>query len=451
MTVSTEKATGNHVTTFEQTEHRALGGEQSFLTPLRKAAIARFAELGFPTTRDEEWRSTNVAPIANTTFTPADPDDSSVSADDLSPFLFADDAGGRLVFVNGRFSERLSHTGSLPSGLTIIDLRSALESQASLLEKHLARHACYREQAFTALNTAFLDDGALIHVARGTVIEQPIHLVFLMVGDTVPTVVHPRTLIVVEDEAQVSLVESYVGLAGPSSNPNFTNAVTEMVAGENAVIDHYKVQRETVQAYHIAHLSLHQQRSSNVTSHSITIGGGLVRNEIHVVLDGDGCECTLNGLYVTGDGQHVDNHLRVDHVMPHCRSWEYYKGILDGSSSAVFSGRINVHKDAQKTDAKQTNMNLLLSEGARVDTKPQLEILADDVKCTHGATIGQIDSEAIFYLRTRGISESAARSLLVYAFAGESLDQVRIAALRAQLRKLLLARLPHGVELEETT
>ncbi len=429
--------------TFAQFDKTLGSNGQSWFTPTRKAAMARFAELGLPTTRDEEWRFTNVSPIGQTNFKPAE-GRADISLDMLQPFLFGEKC--RLVFVNGRHAPALSETSAVPTGVKLSSLASALKQGHPVVKSHLARHAEYEKHAFTALNTAFWEDGAFIEVGRNQVVDGPIHLLFVSTGDREPTMSHPRNLIVAEDGSQFTIVESYVGLGG---GVYFTNAVTEIVAGENAVVDHYKLQRESEASFHIATCDLHQSRSSNITSMSLAIGGGLVRNDVHTVLDGEGGDCTLNGLYMMAGKQHVDNHLRVEHAKPHCHSWEYYKGILDGASRAVFTGRIIVHKDAQKTDAKQTNKNLLLSDDATINTKPQLEIYADDVKCTHGATIGQIDADALFYLRARGIPEAAARNLLIYAFAAESLDQIKIEPLKKQLEQLLIKRLPGGERLEE--
>ncbi len=431
---------------FERLECEALGGKLSWLLPVQKAAIARFAQVGFPTTRDEEWRYTNVTPIARTAYRLADPDAVEVTVAQLEPVLGWETDCVRLVFVNGRYAPDLSSVDRLPDGVTVSSFVAAADGNREVLETHLTRHAAYQDQAFTALNTAFIEDGALVHVPKGTVMESSVHLVFVSAVDDRPAVAHPRVLIVAERESQVAVAETYFGLGREAC---FTNAVTEIVAGESAVVDHYKIERETEHAHHVSTLHVHQYRSSNVTSHNVSLGGVLVRNDVHALLDDEGCECTLNGLYVADGSQHVDNHLRVEHVKPHCDSREFYKGVLDGKARGVFSGRIVVHEDAQKTDAKQTNMSLLLSEDAVVDTKPQLEIFADDVKCTHGATIGQVDEDAIFYLRSRGIDKESARGLLVFAFVAEAVGRVRFEPLRAHLRALLSARLPHGQQLGE--
>jgi Fe-S cluster assembly protein SufD len=408
------------------------------LAPMRRAAFERFEALGFPTNRDEEWRFTNLAPIAKTAFSLAGPGGPAVAASDLEPHAAGTDDWPRLVFVNGHFAAGLSSVENLPAGVRAGDLAGALSGDTEAVSRHLARYAAYEQHAFTALNTAFMADGAVIHIPPETSPEHPIHLLFVSTGGGDPVVAHPRNLIVAEAGSQVTIVERYVGLGG---GPYFTNTVTEIVAGANAVIDHYKIGREATQAYHIGATQFYQARDSSVSSHAVTIGGAIVRNDITTVLDGPGGHCTLNGLYLVSGRQHVDNHLRVEHAKPHCDSREYFKGVLHDQARAVFTGRIVVHKDAQKTDAKQTNMNMLLSEDAQVDTKPQL--------CTHGATVGQIDDDAIFYLRTRGIDEAMARDVLVFAFAQESLELIRPEPLRRQMQKLLLDRLPQGELLKE--
>ena len=407
----------------------------AWLRGLRRSAAERFGVLGFPTRRNEEWRFTNVSPIAETPFKLASAAESRMTSDDLRPFTYEGMSGTQIVFVNGHFQSHLS-SRSFPSGVAVSSLSAVFESNPPLVETHLARYAQFESQPFVALNTAALEDGAFVHVKRGVVVDEPIHLVFVSNGDRGPTVSHPRALIVVEENAQVTLVESY---AGPAGQIYFTNAVTEVVVGENAVVDHYKVQRESAKAYHVATMQVQLARASNFTSHSIILGGQLVRNDANAVLGGEGGECTLNGVSLGKDRQLIDNHTSIDHAMPHCNSHEIYKGILDGHSRGVFNGKIFVRLDAQKTDAKQTNQTLLLSPTAQIDTKPQLEILADDVKCTHGATIGQLNAEALFYLRARGIAEDDARALLIYAFASDIVSRIKVDPIRAQLDQVLLS------------
>jgi len=431
----------SYISRFEEIERRSATGPGAWLLPIRKAAMARFCDRGFPTTKQEEWRFTNVAPIARAEFAIAPRGNAGVSPADLSPFLFGPRGGHRIVFVNGHFDPALSMLDALPRGVSLVNLGKALADETPPLQAHLTRHADYRSEAFPDLNTALMSDGAFLHVAKGAVIETPIQLVFVSAALEKSLVTHPRVLIVAEDSSQVTIVESYVGR---SREPYFTNAVTELVAGENAVIDHYKVGRESDGSFHVGLTHIHQHANSNVSSFAVTMGGGLTRNDITTVLDGEGCNCALNGFYMSGSGQHVDNHLIVDHAKPHCDSREFFKGVLDGRGRGVFSGKIIVREGAQKTDAKQSNMSLLLSEDAQVDSKPQLEIFADDVKCTHGVTVGQVSDDAVFYLRSRGLDEKSARGLLVYGFAHESIACIRPDPLRKQLTELLFERLPHG-------
>jgi Fe-S cluster assembly protein SufD len=409
--------------------------------PIREAAYARFTALGFPTTRHEDWRFTNVAALAKTAFTLAGPDGTTVRTADFVDVAPAVTDWPRLVFVNGWYVAGLSTAGRVPEGVRAGSLAEALSFDAGAIGEHLFRHARYEEHAFTALNTAFAADGAFLHVPDGMDLPHPIDVVHVATPGAEPRMAHPRNLFVVGAGSRVTIIERYVGA---SDGVYFTNAVTEMIAGANAKIDHVKVGRESDRAYHVGAAHFHQDRDSTITSHTVTLGGAIVRNEITPVLDGPGAECGLNGLYLASGRQHVDNHLRVEHAQPHCDSREFFKGILEDRARAVFTGRIVVHKDAQKTDAKQTNMNLLLSEDAQVDTKPQLEIFADDVKCTHGATIGQIDEDAIFYMQTRGIDRETARGVLIFGFAEESLDHIAVVPLRKQLQEVLFDRLPQG-------
>ncbi len=411
----------------------------AWLTPVRNAAMARFMERGLPTVLDEDWRYTNLAPLARTAFRRAEADTNDVAPAQLAPFLL-EEAAAVLVFVNGRYAPRLSRRTPTP-GVQVASLATLLRETPDVLEPQLARHADHHAQALVALNTALFADGAYVAIAPQSVIMQPIHLLYVKQPGAKPAASHPRSLVVAGAHSQATIVESYVGLG---TGVSLTNAVTEIVADESAVVDHYKVQRELETAYHLGTLQIHQQRATQVASHCLSFGGALVRHDIRTVLAGQGGDCTLNGLFNVHADQHVDNALRVEHAAPHCNSREFFRGILDGRGRGAFTGRIVVRPAAQRTDAKQTNMNLLLSDEAQIDTKPQLEILANDVKCTHGATIGQLDADALFYLQTRGIAAPAARSLLTYAFAAESLAQIKIESLRRQLHAVLVARLPGG-------
>jgi Fe-S cluster assembly protein SufD len=460
--IATKQRHDTYVSLFQQQESGLGAASPSWVGPIRSAAIHRFAELGFPTTKNEEWKYTNVSPIAKTAFQPA-----AVARREFGLGYRARDLDCvQVVFVDGSYFPELSSTGTLQAGVKVGDLARALAANQPSLEAHLARYAGFEDHAFVALNTAFMRDGAFIEISKDVAVDRPIHLVYFSTVDGQPTVTHPRNLILVGRGSQVNIIESYVGLgAGNSklenrnsaSEPNtsfefrassfdgggvyFTNAVTEVVAGEGAVVDYCKVQQESAQAFHVASLNFQQERSSSVTTHSIAFGSVLDREDVTTVLGGEGAESLLHGLYVISGEQHVDNHTVIDHAKPHCSSRELYKGILDGKSSGVFNGKIIVRKDAQKTDSKQSNKNLLLSENSVINTKPQLEIYADDVKCTHGATIGQIDQEAVFYLRSRGIGLEEARALLTQAFASDVIDKIRFEPLRAKLREALVARL----------
>jgi Fe-S cluster assembly protein SufD len=391
---------------------------EPWIQTLREAAFQRFTELGFPTTHDEDWRFTSVAPIARTRFQPAG---------EFGYWLSAP-KGIRLEFINGRL---VGSPKDLPKGVHVASLMEPSEAA----ERHLARYADSTSQAFVALNTAFLGEGALVRVERGVTLEEPIEIDYVTGPVSAPAVTHPRTLVLVGAGAQCSIVESY----GGDDGVYFTNAVTEIVAGEGAVVDHYRIQLEGHQAFHVSSLVASLGRSANFTTCSIALGGALVRNDVTATLS-EGTEATLNGLYVAGGSQHVDNHTTIDHARPHGSSRELYKGILDGKAHAVFNGRILVRKDAQKTDSKQTNKNLVLSDDATIDAKPELQIFADDVRCTHGATIGQLDAESLFYLQSRGIGRSDARRLLTYAFAQDIVDRIKVPSLRDSLERTLFEK-----------
>jgi Fe-S cluster assembly protein SufD len=342
--------------------------------------------------------------------------------------------------VNGRLAPELSRTANLPEGVHVGSLAAAVTEQSDVVQRYFGQLADFGTRAFTALNTALASDGAYVYIPDGVILEQPLHVLFVTTGSPTsgPIMSSARALIVAGDRSQSRIVETYVG---PRETTYFTNAVTEMFAGENAVVDHYKVQQESFAAFHIASMHIHAARSAVVSSHSFSLGGKLVRNDVSALLDGEGAECTLNGLYLADGDRLIDNHTAIDHAKAHCPSHEIYKGILGGQARAVFNGKIIVRQDAQKTDAKQTNRALLLSDNAAINTKPQLEIFADDVKCTHGAAIGQLDEDAIFYLRARGLTYFEARDMLIHAFAGDILDRVKVEPLRVALEGELYAQL----------
>ncbi len=404
----------------------------AWLQTLRKSAFERFAELGLPTTRHEDWKYTNVSSIAKAAFAAG----ARPTAEELS-WIKTPAARTRIVFVNGVYSPELSELSRLPNGISVLPLSGAAGS-SRLLEGHLARYARHDDHAFVALNTALFEDGAVIEIASAAIVEEPVHLLFVTLPAAEPVISNPRNLIVARRESQAAIVEEYWSA---TEGAHFTNAVTEIVAEEGSILDHYKLQLESEQAWHVATVQGLQERSSTLNSFNFCFGGSLVRNDLNSVLDGEGAECILNGLSVASGRQHIDNHTALDHAKPNCNSRELYKGVWDGRSTGVFNGKIFVRKDAQKTNAIQSNKNLLLSENAAVNTKPQLEIYADDVRCTHGATVGQIDREAMFYMQSRGIERAAARDLLTYAFAGDIFDHVKVENLRVRLEEVLYRKL----------
>ena len=432
-----------YLESFTELQKHAAGRDLPWLKKLREDAFALFCDKGFPTTHDEDWRFTNVSAIARSGFSLPESATTTLSKTDLQAWRMSG-LCAQLVFVDGHFSSQLSTAHDLPKGVMVASLDETLKTSPAGVESHLGRYLDIRRDAFSALNTAFAEDGAHVHVRRGMVLEDPIRLLFISTASSAPTMTHPRNLLVFEDETQATVVEEYVSLAAGTV---FCNSATELVAGENANISHYMIEREDHRAFNISTLRIQQGRSANVASHSLLLGGGLVRNNVHPVLAGEGGECLINGLFVGNGRQHLDNYMHVEHAAPHCSSRQFYNGILDDHAHGVFHGRIVVHKDAQKTDAKQTNRNLLLSDDAQIDTKPQLEIYADDVKCTHGATIGQIEENALFYLRSRGIDEVSARRLLLLAFAGQCVDRMKPGAARdyadAVVREHLLAVADH--------
>jgi Fe-S cluster assembly protein SufD len=403
----------------------------------RRAAIDRFAALGFPTPKIEDWHFTSVAPITESEFHVAESPGGEVRVGDLAPFEFDEKGWPTLAFVNGRFAPELSTFSTLPDGVRVMELPRAWREEPGLVERYMTRLADWQQSAFTALNTAFMRDGAVVHVPAGVSLATPLHLLFVSDPYAAKTVAHPRTLIVAEHHAQATIVESYVSLGDACY---FNNPVTEVVVGDEAQLRHYRIQRESERAFHIGTTQVHQGRASVYKSFSFATGGRLSRINIYTDLKGEGGEVWLDGLYMVNGRQHVDHQTRIRHLQPNCPSHEVYKGILDDSSRGVFNGQVYVDPIAQKTDGKQTNNNLLLSPDARVDTKPQLEIFADDVKCTHGATVGRIDELALFYMRSRGIDRRTARELLTYAFAADVIERVELPAVRTGLEAMTLRR-----------
>ncbi len=410
-----------------------------WLEPVRRAAADRFGATGFPTAKDEEWRFTPVGPIAHTRWRPTPSVPTTVPADRLTPFNFGHPEWTTLVFVNGAYSEALSRIADLPRGVRVGSLAEALRGDGQALEAHLTRHAPFDGSPFTALNTAGFRDGGVLHVPAGLDLERPVHFVYVTTEEAEGIAIHPRNVIVVERGARASVIESYVTLA--PGGVYWSNPVTEVAAGAGSWLEHTRIQRESERAYHVGLTHVDQQRDSHYRSFSMAMGGALARHNLHVRLNDENIETLMYGLYITRGDQVVDNHTAIFHDQPNCRSWEVYKGVLEGRSRAVFNGKVFVQPVAQKTDAKQTNRNLLLSDLAKVDTKPQLEIFADDVRCTHGATVGRLDDTALFYARSRGVPLDAAERLLTYAFAAEVIDEVALQPVREELDRLVLERL----------
>ena len=401
----------------------------------REQAAKRFAEVGFPTTRLEDWRFTNVSPIAEAKYPVAH-----------GPFKQASSliagvnvpGSVRLAIVNGEFVPALSELSTLPKGLKIAGLRDGARDGTDGLEQHLAKTFNIDAHPFAALNTSLLDDGVAIFIARGAVIETPIHIVTVTGSDNGPVAAHPRVLVVAGENSQARIAHTFIGGAGA---PYFTNAVAEVVVGEGANVEYYTDQRESDNAFHVANLQAHVSAKGVFASHAFLTGAKIMRHDIGIALKGEGADCTMNGVYLADGERLMDTHTSLDHAMPHCTSHELYKGILAGKSKAVFNGRIIVRIDAQKTDAKQTNRALLLSDEATINSNPQLEIFADDVKCTHGAAVGQLDEEAMFYLQARGLTRPEARDMMLHAFAGEVIEGIRIDALREQIEANFFATL----------
>ncbi|MGA8809015.1 MAG: Fe-S cluster assembly protein SufD [Thermoanaerobaculia bacterium] len=405
-----------------------LDGEPERVRRIREQAAERFNILGWPTTRSEDWKYTSLATLANIDW--KSDQRQPEGKDPASPF--GDKPIAELIFVNGALHANRSALANEHPGIRVMPIREAMENES--FAQHFARYADYEKHALTALNTAMWRDGAYIEIAPGTVVEGFVHLLFI--GDA-GVASHIRNLIVAGRGSQITVVESFTG-----NGKYFTNTVTEIVAGDGAVVDHYKFENESLDAFHIGTVQIHQERSSSVTSRTIATGGGLVRNEINAALSGEGASLSMEGLFVLSGKQHVDNHTVIDHVAPHCDSVELFKGILDENARGIFDGRIIVEPDAVKTNSRQTNKNLLLSETAIIDSKPSLEIHNDDVKCNHGSTIGQLDEEALFYLRARGIGAEEARNLLVYAFASEIVERMKIDVVRENAGRALFSRMP---------
>ena len=438
-----DQARDHFVADFARRSGALPGSGTPWVERMRRLALEQFAATGFPSAREEDWKYTNVEPIARHRFDAPTRPATAITPGQVAALAFGENTSEHLlVFVDGFFVSSLSRTGTLPRGAVVASLAQMLAREPQRVEPFLADSAA--ATPFAALNTAFAAEGAFIHVPRGVAIDAPIHLLYL--STSANAVIQPRTIIVAEQDTTATVLEQH---SGPDGTTYFTNAVTQVVLGANASLEHYKLQQEGDAAFHVAAIQVRQQRDSRYTSHSLALGGLLARADIGVRLDDTGCECILNGLYVAGGSQLLDHHTRIDHAHPRGTSRQYYRGILDGRSRGVFAGRVVVHKGAQKTDAHLANHNLLLAREAEVDAKPQLEIYADDVKCGHGTTVGQLDDNMVFYLRSRGIPADLARALLTYAFAHDVIGRIRLAPLRARMEDILIARLPEGKLIRE--
>ena len=419
---------------FADFENSLNGGKAKPVHELRRSAISKFSELQFPTTRDEEWKYTNISPLLKHDFVPVQK-----SAEDyefeVNHFLFDKMEHSLIVFINGMYSSGLSKIKDLPKGVVVKSLSEAIKEDNPIVKRHLGQYADFKNHIFTSLSAAFVQDGAFIYIPDGKVVEDPIHILFLTISDNQKILVQPRNLFVAGKNSQFTIIEHFASTS--DEDIYFTNSVTEIVTEENAFVDHLKVQEESKKAFHIGRMDVHQERNSNFVSHLISFGAAISRNDFNSRFNDDGGESMLNGLFLIEGTQLFDAHTLIDHAKPHCNSHEHYKGILMGSSRGVFNGKVIVRKNAQKTNAFQENNNIILSDDALVNTKPQLEIFANDVKCSHGATIGQLDNDAMLYLKTRGIGVDRAKAILIHAFASDVVRYIKVNAVREYIESIL--------------
>ncbi len=429
------KAENSYQTAFHSV--REVSPTVPWLELVRSSAMDRFEQLGFPPVHEEDWKYTNLAALAKESFVPAIAGTGSV---DVSGFAYPETEGAHLVVVNGFLREDLSQTSGLGDAVAVDLFSAAADARYNkIIRKYLARNAGYHNNGLTALNTAFLQSGVFLWIPKNVKVETPLQITFVAEGDQSAS--FPRVLVVAEENSSATLIESFVG-----EGRYFTNATVEVVVKDGAHLEHYRLQRESTNAFHTSTTSVELGRASRYYTTSINLGAQLSRHDISVVMDHEGAETSVDGLYMVDSDQHSDTHSVIDHKQPHCNSHQLYKGILDGNGRAVFNGKVFVREGAQKTDAMQTNKNLLLSEKARVDTKPQLEIYADDVKCAHGAAVGQIDPEELFYLETRGIGPELGRNLLTYGFAEEVIAKIKIESIRSELDQIVLRQLHANLE-----
>tara|TARA_B100000745_G_scaffold296920_1_gene243037 strand:- start:562 stop:1920 length:1359 start_codon:yes stop_codon:yes gene_type:complete len=423
-------------------DYQSLGSahkQPAWLTQLREQSWARFEQLGLPVVRrgNEKWKYTDVRPVANVAFAHSLGLEPHADPGKLQKAAPWDESWINLVFVDGHYSPNISSPP--PGDIYVGRLADAARSHQELVQNHLAQQASFEDDGFVALNTAFLQDGAFVHVPEGAVLSAPVHLIFVTTGKEQPRVTYPRTLLVAGSNSQVTLIESYVSLADARF---LTDAVTEIMLEDGANVSHYRLLLESTEAYHVGVSRVYQSQDSSFTSVSFAKGAAIGRNDFQVLLDAQGASCTLNGLYLTTGTQHMDNYINIDHAKPDGTSRLLYKGILDGKSRAVFGGNVTVRQEAQKTDAQQTDKNLLLSLDAEVDSKPSLLIYADDVKCGHGATAGHIDDDTLFYMQSRGLDVDTASQILIHAFASEIIDTVELTPLREYLDRLFMEAIP---------
>jgi Fe-S cluster assembly protein SufD len=422
-----------YLKSYELFENSLNGDRISSISSLRKKAFGKFSELDFPTTKDEEWKYTSIAPLLEHTFVPS-LQKKSLTKDKIKNFLFKELDSNVVVVINGFYSDELTTLKNIPKGVEVSSIAKAISSDSPLVKQHLGKYADFTTHIFTSLSTAFTKDGVLIHIPERKIVEQPIHILFITDTENEKLLIQPRNLFVAEKNSQATIIEHFVNI---NSGIYFTNTVTEIVVDEDTIIDHIKLQEESKSAFHIGRMEVTQERASNFTSHFVSLGSSLTRNEFNSKFNDEGGECMLNGLFLTEGNQLFDVHTLIDHAKPHCNSHEHYKGILNDVSKGVFNGKVIVRPDAQKTNAFQENNNIILSKEALVNTKPQLEIFADDVKCSHGATIGQLDKEAMFYLKSRGIGEETARTILIHAFASDVITSVKVEAVKNYIEEIL--------------
>ena len=425
-----------YVTEFQHMQENLPG---DFLADSRIYAMEKFRNTGFPTQRMENWKYTDVKPIIRKNFTLPDKVTEQIDSDLLSRTRTGKIECHELVFINGIFSQQLSNIKTLPETVIIQDLASTGDTWRALVAEHITRYADPAVNSFAALNTAFMNHGAFIYIPSNTLLEMPVSIIYLSGFNDKPAAIYPRNLIIMDEFSEATVIENYIGC---DNSDYFTNTVTEARLQTGSRLKHCKIQQESIASYHIGNFHIRQDKSSQLELISIDLGGSLVRNDVHSQLQAEGATVIMNGLYLSGGRQHTDNHTRIDHLAPHTSSRENYRGVLNDHARGVFNGKVIVHKDAQKTDAQQSNQNLLLSDDAEVDTKPELEIYADDVKCSHGATVGQLDKDMLFYLRTRALDEVTAKNLLTYAFAGEVIRHIEPSGLRDYLERLITGRMP---------